>query len=106
MTTHQISRIVRDHIVLDLGHPNFHISIVEEEDSYYSCKELALMYYKRADSLLGADTLSCVRLQEWYDPDADEGELTLNLKYTEAPEAIVVTTAITRALEFINKEEK
>ena len=106
MTTHEISRILRDHITISLRHPNFHISIVEEEDGSYLCKELALMYYKRADSLLGYDTLSCVRLHEWYDPDADEGELAIDLKYTELPEAIVVATAITRALEFINKGDK
>ena len=106
MTTHEISRITRDHIILDLGVPNFHISIVEERGSYYSCKELALMCYKRADSLLHRDSLSCVRLHEWYDPNADEGELTINLEYSKTPEAIVVATAITRALEFINKGDK
>lgn len=98
--SHNKSQVSRDHIVLDLGHANFYISIVEERDEYYHRKELALVFYKRASSLLGQDTRSCVCLSEWYDPLIDE--ITLQIEYGDQPEAIVVATAITRALAFIN----
>ena len=99
-TNHNTSRVSRDHIVLDLGHPNFYLSIVEERDEYCHRKELALVFYKRASSLLGQDTRSCVCLSEWYDPLIDE--ITLEIEYGDQPEAVVVATAVTRALTFIN----
>lgn len=99
-THHNTSRVSRDHIVLDLGHPNFYLSIVEERDEYYHRKELALVFCKRASSLLGQDTRSCVCLSEWYDPLIDE--ITLEIEYQDQPEAVVVATAVTRALAFIN----
>lgn len=98
--SHTKSQVSRDHIILDLGHANFYISIVEERDEYYHRKELALVFYKRASSLLGQDTRSCVCLSEWYDPLMDD--ITIDIEYGDLPEAFVVATAITRAFNFIN----
>ena len=99
-TSHEKSGLSRDHIVLYLGE-NYHISIVEEQDSYYHRKELALMRYEPAGSLLGGGFSSCVRLCEWYDTSIDEVETTLSLKHEDKSEASIVATAITRATYFI-----
>jgi hypothetical protein len=100
-TSHEKSGLTRDHIILYLGE-DYHISIVEERDSYYHRKELALMRYESAPSLLGGGSLSCVRLCEWYDTSIDEVERTLSLIHTRETEASIVATAITRANNFIS----
>lgn len=97
-------RIERDHITLWVGNGHY-ISIVKEESSYHSGKEIALVEFRAASSLLGFDSRRCVPLCEWFDDSLDDGELTIDIEY-EVNEAEIVSLAISKAFAYINRDQE
>lgn len=103
-------RIERDHITLSLGVSNYWLSMVQEQGEYHDCFELALVRYIPPRSLLHDRQIVCVPLTEWFDKYADESEMSIDLRdyrlSNDETQSSLVADAITKALAYINKENK
>ena len=105
------TEVRRDHITIDLGVPNYYISIVVEESNYYDARELALVKANRPDSLVGFMSYECVPLNKWFDSSQRNEELTIDLTRHDfagyhllagQPEGRVIAEAINRAMNYLN----
>ena len=89
-----------DHIIIDLGHDNLWLSLIEIYDIGYARKELALI--RRYSS----GRKECVPVRNWFDASQDETELAIDLlntrKYSKAvtAEAGIMYRAISSAYEY------
>lgn len=89
-----------DHIIIDLGHDNLWLSLIEIHEIGYARKELALI------RRYSTQRKECVPVRNWFDASQDETELAIDLlntrKYSKAvtAEAGIMYRAISSAYEY------
>jgi hypothetical protein len=100
----RVHPIERHHIMIDVS-PNLALSLLHEMGSYHEYREIALMQYIPSNSLLSDGQQVCIPLNKWFDSEADDGELTIDLGYKARycyglPEAHLLRQALLLALNY------
>jgi hypothetical protein len=89
-----------DHIIIEMGHDNLWLSLIEIHEIGYQRKELALI------RRYSTQRTECVPVRHWFDASQDETELAIDLLNTHqysksvTAEASIMYRAISSAYDY------